>query len=207
MLNMNFSLPLSINLDEQPWLPSPVGGVKRKPLERSAPESGHTTSVVEYVKGASFATHSHPIGEEILVLEGVFSDEYGDYHAGTYLRNAPGSHHSPFSTQGCKLFVKLNQFCPDDHQEIRTNITPSSDDTAPRLLHQFEQQSTSVIFGRDSIPTLINSPDQKVEILIIAGHLRIDDETYTGLHWLRFPQLTAQLTPLSETTYALLKVG
>jgi len=29
-------------------------------------------------------------------LEGVFSDETGDYPAGTYIMNPPGSSHAPF---------------------------------------------------------------------------------------------------------------
>ena len=51
-----------------------------------------------------FSTHPHPHGEEILVLEGVFSDEHGDYPAGTYLRNPPGSQHAPYSKEGCVIF-------------------------------------------------------------------------------------------------------
>ena len=108
MLNMNFDERLAINTQMQEWQASPSSTVWRKPLEREAKESGHTTSVVKYEPGASFKQHSHPYGEEILVLEGVFSDEHGDYPAGTYLRNPPGSKHSPFSKEGCVILVKLN---------------------------------------------------------------------------------------------------
>ena len=41
-----------------------------------------------------FDRHTHGGGEEILVLEGTFSDELGDYLAGTYLRNPAGSAHA-----------------------------------------------------------------------------------------------------------------
>src|SRR6266853_1198338 len=57
-------------------------------------------------------------GEEILVLDGTLSDESGDYPKGTYLRNPPGSHHAPFSREGCTLLVKLRQFAPDDTARI-----------------------------------------------------------------------------------------
>ena len=43
----------------------------------------------------------HDGGEDIFALDGVFSDEHGDYPAGTYLRNPPGSSHAPFSRDGC----------------------------------------------------------------------------------------------------------
>ncbi|MBT9532269.1 MAG: cupin domain-containing protein, partial [Pseudomonas sp.] len=43
----------------------------------------------------------------ILVLEGTFQDEQGDYPAGTWLRNPHGSSHRPFSTEGCLIYVKV----------------------------------------------------------------------------------------------------
>ncbi|TMP76706.1 cupin, partial [Pseudoalteromonas ruthenica] len=63
-------------------------------------EFGHATSIVRYAPGAVFSEHSHPLGEEILVLDGIFSDEQGDYPAGSYIRNPPGSKHTPFSDTG-----------------------------------------------------------------------------------------------------------
>jgi hypothetical protein len=44
------------------------------------------------------------------VLQGVFSDELGDWPAGTFLLNPEGFQHAPFSKPGCMLFVKLRQF-------------------------------------------------------------------------------------------------
>src|SRR5690606_40967532 len=108
-----------LRTQEQDWVPSPAAGVERKPLAREESERGHATSVVRYAPGASFSRHEHPLGEEILVLEGVFSDETGHYPAGTYIRNPPGSGHAPFSEEGCTLLVKLHQFDPRDTATVR----------------------------------------------------------------------------------------
>ena len=76
--------------------PSPSGAVLRKRLHLvGPPESGQVTSVVRYQPGATFPEHGHPEGEEILVLDGTFSDEHGDWPAGTYLLNPEGFHHAP----------------------------------------------------------------------------------------------------------------
>jgi anti-sigma factor ChrR (cupin superfamily) len=69
---------------------------------------------VRYAPGSRFERHVHAGGEEILVLEGTFADEHGDYAAGTYLRNPAGSSHAPFSQAGCTLLVKLQQMHPAD---------------------------------------------------------------------------------------------
>ena len=114
-LNMDFSKALCSHPDEQQWLKSPADGVSRIHLEREAAESGHTTSFVKFEPDSFFPPHQHPLGEEIYVLDGTFSDERGDYPAGTYIRNPPGSHHKPFTRNGCILFVKLDQFQTGAH--------------------------------------------------------------------------------------------
>ena len=90
------------------WQPSPGAGVWRKRLEPDgAVEAGQVTSVVRFDPGARFPRHAHPDGEEILVLDGVFSDETGDYPAGSHLLNPDGTSHAPWSGPGCTLFVVL----------------------------------------------------------------------------------------------------
>ena len=95
--NMDFKKPVSMLPDQYDWIASPADGVSRVPLERISPESGHKTSFVRFAPESYFPAHAHPLGEEIYVLEGVFSDQHGDYPAGTYLRNPPGSSHRPFT--------------------------------------------------------------------------------------------------------------
>ena len=69
-------------------------------LDRIGDETARATSIVRYAAGAGYAQHVHGGGEEIFVLQGVFSDEHGDYPAGTYLRNPPGTSHTTFSREG-----------------------------------------------------------------------------------------------------------
>lgn len=123
LLNMDFGERVVIETSRQPWIASPSPKVWRKPLAREEAERGHTTSIVRFEPDSHFPEHRHPLGEEILVLEGVFSDEHGDYGAGTYLRNPPGSRHAPFSREGCVLFVKLDQFDPQDGATVRIDTT------------------------------------------------------------------------------------
>ncbi|HMA09929.1 MAG TPA: cupin domain-containing protein, partial [Ramlibacter sp.] len=55
-----------------------------------------------------------PGGEEILVLEGVFRDELGEYAAGTWLRSPRGSRHTPFTgDEGALIYVKVGAIGAD----------------------------------------------------------------------------------------------
>jgi anti-sigma factor ChrR (cupin superfamily) len=105
-------------------------------LDRQGDEVARATSIVRYAPGSRFEQHSHGGGEEILVLEGTFSDEHGDYAAGTYLRNPSGSSHAPFSERGCTILVKLRQMHPADQQ--RTVIDTTSGTWVPGLVRGLE---------------------------------------------------------------------
>src|SRR5437763_12305631 len=118
-INGNLSVRAMVDTAQMPWTPSPIGSVWRKRVHLVGPaESGQVTSVVRYEPHSTFPPHVHPDGEEILVLEGVFSDEHGDWPAGTYLLNPEGFRHTPFSKRGCVLFVKLRQFAGAERRHI-----------------------------------------------------------------------------------------
>jgi anti-sigma factor ChrR (cupin superfamily) len=110
-INGDLAERVTVDTAAMDWTPSPSGTVWRKRVHLVGPvESGQVTSVVRYEPRSTFHAHDHPDGEEIFVLDGVFSDEHGDWPAGTYLLNPEGFRHAPFSREGCVLFVKLRQY-------------------------------------------------------------------------------------------------
>ena len=108
-INADFSRRVVLETGSLPWIASPQPGVERRMLDRIGGEVARATSIVRYAPQSRFTPHAHELGEEFLVLEGVFSDEAGDYPAGTYVRNPPGSRHAPFTGPGCTILVKLRQ--------------------------------------------------------------------------------------------------
>ena len=123
-INGDLTVRAAVDTAAMEWTPSPSRTVWRKRVHLVGPaEAGQVTSVVRYEPGSTFHAHAHPNGEEILVLEGVFSDEHGDWPAGTYLLNPEGFRHTPFSREGCVLFVKLRQSPGRDreHVAVRTD--------------------------------------------------------------------------------------
>lgn len=96
-LHTDFSQRVVVSSQDLPWVDSPMSGVQRRMLERDGEEVARATSIVRYAPNSYFSAHTHKGGEEFFVLDGVFSDEYGNYPAGTYIRNPVGSRHTPFS--------------------------------------------------------------------------------------------------------------
>jgi anti-sigma factor ChrR (cupin superfamily) len=192
MLNMDFTQRVVIDTTTQAWIPSPKAGVWRKPLAREDAERGHATSIVRYDPGASFSGHNHPGGEEILVLEGTFSDETGDFSAGTYFRNPLGFTHAPFSKDGCLILVKLHQFQPGDDTRlaIQTNTAEwqqVQDGIRYLLLHKHNDEQVVLVQSPASAAGIPHTHPGGEEIYVISGVLKDEYGTYPAGTWLRLP--------------------
>jgi len=183
-------------------------------LDRIGGEVARATSIVRYAAGSRFDAHGHPGGEEILVLDGVFSDEHGDYPAGSYLRNPPGSRHAPFSREGCTLFVKLWQFAPDDLESVRINTRSAAyrPGLVPGLtvlpLHEHAGVSTALVRWAPQTRFNTHTHPGGEEILVLEGVFRDEDGEYPAGSWLRNPRWSRH-TPYTGPEGALIyvKVG
>lgn len=121
-IRANLNQTACVQVEDFEWVDSPLPGVQRVMLDRVGDEVAVATSIVRYAPGSSFDAHGHALGEEFIVLEGVFSDQHGDYPAGTYVRNPAGTGHTPFSKEGCVIFVKLRQFHEADQTQMSIQI-------------------------------------------------------------------------------------
>lgn len=212
MLNMEFDKRLVLQTQNMPWQNSPAAGVLRKPLERSLPESGHVSSIVRYEKGSSFNEHPHPLGEEIFVLEGTFSDEFGDYPKGSYLRNPPGSTHAPFSTDGCELFVKLNQFHEQDLKPVFINTQKAAwlqgmGGLQVMPLHEFEGEHVALVKWPAGEKFQPHRHFGGEEILVLSGVFQDEYGQYPKHTWIRSPHMSEHHPFVEEETIIMVKTG
>ncbi len=212
MLNMDFSQRVVINTADLEWQNSPAVGVLRKRLAREEAERGHATSIVKYQAGAKFNSHPHPLGEEILVLDGVFSDETGDYPAGSYLRNPEGFVHAPFSLQGCTLLVKLHQFQTTDSQQVAINTKqaewlPGHGKLRVMPLHQHGTESTALVMWPAGTHFQPHRHFGGEEIYVISGEFIDELGRYPAGTWIRSPHLSQHNPYVEQDTVILVKVG
>ena len=211
-LNMNFDKLACVLASQHQWVTSPADGVSRMPLEREEWESGHTTSLVRFRPGSSFPPHEHPLGEEIYVMEGIFSDENGDYPAGSYLRNPPGSRHQPFTREGCTLFVKLDQFHSDDSQQVV--IRPEQQQWSAGIgnlkvlpLHEFQTHHTALVWWPQNEVFQQHTHWGGEEILVLKGEFCDEHGRYPAGSWIRSPHMSSHHPFVKEETLILVKVG
>lgn len=192
--NDDFSARVAAHAADAVWMPSPMPGVERRMLDRVGGEVARATSIVRYAPGSRFERHVHGGGEEILVLEGVLSDESGDHPAGTYLRNPPGSAHAPFSRAGCLLFVKLRQFAAGDQLSVRidTRTNEWRQGLVPGLtvmpLHSHEGIDTALVRWAPNTVFNAHMHPGGEEILVLDGVFCDESGSYPEGTWLRSPR-------------------
>jgi anti-sigma factor ChrR (cupin superfamily) len=195
-INGDLMVRVAVDTAAMEWTQSPSRTVWRKRVHLVGPvESGQVTSVVRYEPRSTFHRHDHPDGEEILVLDGVFSDEHGDWPAGTYLLNPEGFRHAPFSRDGCVLFVKLRQFPgrTREHVATKTDTLPWQPTAAAgvmiRPLYAQAGFADSVRLERWSSGArlgLVEYP-HGAELFVLEGSFTDDGGAFGKGAWLRLP--------------------
>ena len=213
MLNTDYTQRVVLDTLALPWQASPSPQVWRRQLERDGGECARATSIVRYDPGARFPEHGHELGEEIIVLDGVFSDQHGDYGPGTYIKNPPGSQHSPFSVHGCTLFVKLRHLDPTDRGRVVVDFRQEK--WYPGMvagltvlpLSKFATQHTAMV--RWAPETYFN-PHRHYggeEIFVVEGTFADEFGEYPAGTWLRSPHLSLHQPFSREGCLIFVKTG
>jgi anti-sigma factor ChrR (cupin superfamily) len=191
--NEDFSRRVVIPTEKMDWLASPVVGVARRPLDRVGGEVARATSIVRYAPGSRFSPHSHAGGEELFILDGVFQDEHGNFPAGSYIRNPPGSRHTPGSTVGCMIFVKLWQFDLADRRQVRLDTNRlvavahvSRTGVFAIPLFQDEREAVSLEYWAADADIELEAIGG-MELLVVNGEFTEGNDHLRRHDWLRLP--------------------
>jgi anti-sigma factor ChrR (cupin superfamily) len=213
LLNDDLSVGAVVHAARLDWVASPTRGVDRRMLFRIGDEKARATSIVRYAPGSRFPHHDHPGGEEFFVLEGTFQDETGDFPAGSYVRNPPGTGHAPGSQEGCTIFVKLWQFRQDDRESITRRpgegerADPSPGVLASIVLFDNGHEQVRLEEWQQGARLRLDNLDG-LELLVLAGGFSDGRDVFDRQSWLRLPAgslLNASVGPDGASIW--LKVG
>ncbi len=210
-INADFTIRAVVHAAQVDWVASPMAGVDRRMLDRIGDEVARATTIVRYAPGSRFSAHVHTGGEEFLVLDGVFQDEHGDFPNGSYIRNPPGSSHTPGSEAGCVILVKLWQFDPADRTEvgIDTNkMVPVAQADRPgvSLIPLYHDSAEDVRIEIWSPEAEVSVPAHKgVELFVLEGGFAESGDVFGRHSWLRLPPnmpLVARAGPQGARVWA-----
>lgn len=192
-VNDDFSKRVIVHSDRLEWESSPMPGVDRRRLDRVGANDERVTTVVRYAPGSHFSPHTHDTGEEFVVLDGVFEDDYGHWPAGSYVRNPPTSRHQPGSEPGCIIMVKLGQFQSDDRTfvHIDTNkidSVPDRNRDGVRVTPLYKDPYENVrIEYWEAGATIELLAEAGAELFVLNGSFQESGDGLIKHSWLRLP--------------------
>lgn len=196
-----------------PWVPSPLPGVERRMLERDGDEVARATSLVRYAPGSRFSAHEHTGGEEFLVLDGTFSDDYGEFPAGYYVRNPIGSRHAPHSDDGTVILVKLWWTHPGDQEFVRIDTTredrwrAASSGVEVLALHAFGAETAALYRLAPGAVIAARDLPGGEEIFVVEGAAADSNGAYETATWIRTPIGAAPALRATEGARLFVKRG
>jgi len=202
-LNADFSQRVVIRPEDYDWVQSPAGGVERMMLDRIGDEVARATTIVRFAPDSWFDAHTHGGGEEYFVLDGVFSDESGDYPAGTYVRNPIGTRHKPHTREGCTILVKLHQFDPSDTEQFHIDTTEAAfrpgqvEGLSVLPLHSAVNENVALVRWAPGTRFSAHRHWGGEEIFVLEGTFQDEHGDYPAGTWLRSPHLSEH-TPFSD---------
>ena len=204
-IRSDFSQYAIVRPGDEEFIASPMPGVERLMLDRIGDEVARATTIVRFAPDSKFSAHKHDLGEEFIVLEGVFSDETGDFPKGSYVRNPAGTSHTPHSNEGCTLFVKLRQFDEGDQKQFVVNSdnnegwVPAPTNLGAEILplHKFGDEFVRLVRFRPGGELGLHDHPLGEELLVLEGELRDESGVYPQGTWMRSPPGSAH-APFSE---------
>ena len=194
-INADFSKRVVVRPEDYNWTALPVPGAEWMIFDQADGEEIHATSIVRCQPGSRFDAHTHGGGEEFLVLEGVFSDESGDYPAGSYVRNPIGTSHAPHSDQGCTLFIKLHQFAADDTEQFSVDarnagfIEGPAEGLTVLPLHSASNENVILERWEPGARLVLHDHWGGEEVFVLEGTLQDEHGVYPAGTWIRNPHM------------------
>lgn len=212
-INADFSKRVVVRPKDYDWVHSPAAGVERMMLDRVGDEVARATTIVRFAPGSYFDAHTHDGGEEFLVLEGVFSDESGDFPAGSYVRNPIGTSHKPHTVDGCTILVKLHQFGEDDTAHFSVDTKTAAfragmvDGLSVLPLHTARTENVALVRWQPGTQFTSHRHWGGEEIFVIEGTFEDEHGVYPAGSWLRSPHLSQHAPSSKEGCLIYVKTG
>jgi len=206
-LNADISKKVVLHTEQMPYS-ARRGDIVGKPLYVCGGKmNGAVTSIVKYFPNADFEFHDHPQGEEIFVLDGVFTDERGDHEAGCYLFNPETFTHTPSTKQqGNLILIRLRQYpnigvrrteCVTNTNEMEWKVPEwkkRGEGVTEKFLYPIEADQAEYPerhwmerWTEESVPEPFVVEDC-LEIIITKGGFTDEERCYNKGDWIRLPK-------------------
>lgn len=212
-LNNDFARAVVVNTLEIPWQQEQSSEVLFRMLEQSNSECSRTTSITRLKSGAVISPLENVAGEEIIVFEGTYTDESGEYPAGSYIKNSTATRPVSVTQTDCTLFIKrghlqqgdIERVVVDTHNSVWRQGMVGGLSVLP--LSEFKGEHSALVRWQ---PGTVFNPHRHwggEEIYVLDGVFEDEFGCYPAGTWMRSPHLSQHAPFSREGCTIFVKVG
>lgn len=192
-----------IHTDSLSWESTEQAGVFKKLLSS---KDRHETALIKLTENAVLSSSSNSNSVELLVLEGTYINEFGEFPQGSYLRLPSEVESLVTTTAGCTIFRKTNYFDDDQSVIINTHSSPWLPGQGNLQVLPLHDQTALVKWPKNErfIPHKHWGGE---EILVLKGIFMDEHGKYPQGCWIRSPHLSHHYPYVEEETIIFVKTG
>lgn len=204
MINIEYDKSISLDEANIKWQYDDILNCHKKIFSL---DEDKETSLIKLDKNSSFKNSKRINSVEIFILDGTYSNEFGDFKKGTYLK-LPKEDESRITTDSsCEIFKKINY----SQNTVESSIVDTSN------TQWLQGQGNLQVMPLSDQTALVKWPKDEVfvphthwggeEILVLKGTFIDEHGEYKIGTWLRSPHLSRHHPYVKEETIIFVKTG
>lgn len=202
-MNNDYSKRVVLNEKELEYISNSNNTILKKLLSQ---KENQETAILEMPKNSQLNSNEKFNNVEILVLDGIYINEFGAHPKGTYLKLSNENELHVKTTSGCKIFRKINYFENSEKLIINTTSTPWQQGHGNLKVMPLDSQSALVLWPKNEkfIP---HSHWGGEEIFVVYGKFMDEYGVYPQNSWIRSPHRSFHTPFVEEETLIYVKTG
>jgi len=202
-LNNNYDKSISINTTTQIWEINDILNYKEKIL---SVDEEKKTSILELNKNSRLTLEPLVKSVEIFVLEGTYSNEFGDFEKGTYLNLPEENQEKVFCKNSCKIFRKENYRAHYEKIIIDTTKQEWLQGQGNLQVMPLVESTALVLWPKDEV-FIEHKHWGGEEIYVLTGIFIDEHGEFEKDTWVRNHHLSTHLPFVKEETVIFVKTG
>jgi len=204
MINVEYDKSISLDEANIKWQYDDVLNCHKKIFSL---DEDKETSLIKFDKDSNFKNSKRINSVEIFILAGTYSNEFGDFEKGTYLKLPKEDESKITTSNNCEIFKKINY----SQNTIETSIVDTSS------TQWLQGQGNLQVMPLSDQTALVKWPKDEIfiphthwggeEILVLKGTFIDEHGEYKIGTWIRSPHLSRHHPYVKEETIIFVKTG
>lgn len=203
-INTDYDTPIAIEEDTLSWQKDEKTNVLKKIFSA---DSEMETSLIKINPDSTYEKSDKINSVEIYVLEGTYTNEFGTYKSGTYLKLPAEKESKIKSDIGCEVFKKINYNQIREEKVIVDTTKMYWSQGHGNLQVMSLSENAALVLWPQGERFIEHSHWGGEEILVLKGTFMDEHGKYKVGTWLRNPHLSKHYPYVEEETIIFVKTG